>query len=466
MSAQLPSTDALARVLAANTPDSGVPHVVVALPSYSVGDSLLSHYIERIPALEHRYLVSLLVLHRIRDCHTVFVASKAPGDDVLAYYAGLGPRDPAEVLSRFEVLHVPDHGGRSVAAKLLDRPDLLEKLRRTVAGKPAVIEPWNVTESELAVARELGVPINGTDPSLRFLGFKSEGRRVFAAAGVPTPLGVEDVSTIAEVEEAIRTIRAARPDLASVIVKHDDSGAGDGNIVVDLTSPSWPKALEELPEWYVGDLAKGGVVEEMVAGSHFSSPSAQIDIAPGGEVLIVATHEQVMGGPRDQVYLGCSFPASKEYGRVIADHALATGHELARRGVLGRVAVDFAAAVTSDGSWTVRALEINLRKGGTTHPFATLRSLAPGRYDAQGARWLTDSGEERSYAASDNLVDPAWTGMPPSGLQTRDSTRSRASSSAVSSGSRSASSSAKRVAENTRDPGVASSTRTTPGHPA
>ena len=41
--------------LAANVAGSGVEHVVLALASYSVGESLLSHYVERIPAMEHRY---------------------------------------------------------------------------------------------------------------------------------------------------------------------------------------------------------------------------------------------------------------------------------------------------------------------------------------------------------------------------------------------------------------------------
>jgi PGM1 C-terminal domain len=54
--------------LMANRPASGVDHVLVALPSYSVGESLLSHYADRIPALEHRYLVSRgagVVLHML-----------------------------------------------------------------------------------------------------------------------------------------------------------------------------------------------------------------------------------------------------------------------------------------------------------------------------------------------------------------------------------------------------------------
>lgn len=395
----------LAGALAANRPDSGIDHVVVALPSYSLGESLLSHYVDRIPALEHRYLVSMLVLHRIPRCCTVFVATRHPGEEVLDYYASLGGGQPR---GRFDVLAVRDESGRSVAAKLLERNDLLEQLRHLIGDRPALIEPWNVTEAEVEVARRLGLPINGTDPSLRPLGFKSEGRRVFRAAGVPIPFGVEDVTSVEGVRAAIDVVRAARPGAAGVIVKLDDSGSGDGNVALDLNSDVRP-----FEDWYVRDLALGGVVEERVAGTDFSSPSAQIDVLPSGEVVVLATHEQVLGGDNGQTYLGCRFPADPGYAGELAQHALAVGRVLAARGVLGRVAVDFAATRDGSGAWSVYALEINLRKGGTTHPYTTLRSLVPGAY-VDGS-WVSDSGEERCYSATDNLVDPAWTGLTPQG---------------------------------------------------
>ena len=50
----------LAHALELNRPDGADEHVLVALPSFSIGESLLSHYVDRIPALEHRYLLGLL----------------------------------------------------------------------------------------------------------------------------------------------------------------------------------------------------------------------------------------------------------------------------------------------------------------------------------------------------------------------------------------------------------------------
>ena len=62
----------------------------------------------------------------------------------------------------------------------------------------------------------------------------------------------------------------------------------------------------------------------------------------------------------------------------------------------------------------VFALAINLRKGGTTHPFAALRNLAPGHYDIDSGQWVTLDGSPRYYESTDNLLDPSWQGRPPS----------------------------------------------------
>lgn len=345
----------------------------------------------------------------------VFVASRRPDDAVLDYHSSLGdPRTRTRARENFHVLEVPDLGGSPVAAKLLQRPDLLDSLRDFIGDRPAVIEPWNVTDAEVEVACRLGVPINGASPALRYLGFKSEGRRLLREAGVPIPFGVEDVASVDDVRQAIEVIRAARPGATAVVVKLDDSGSGDGNVVLDLRVPDLEQGLLALPGWYLRDLELGGVVEERVAGVRFTSPSAQIDVLPDGNVVVLATHEQVLGGPNGQVYMGCRFPADPVYASDLAEHAVAAGHLLASRGVVGRVAVDFAAVRDSAAQWSVYALELNLRKGGTTHPYTTLRSLVPGKYDPEAARWTTEDGGIRAYAATDNLVNPEWQGIPPS----------------------------------------------------
>lgn len=288
----------LGDVWALNRPGTTRDHVIVALPSFSVGESLLSHYRERIPALEHRYLLASLMLHRIESCEMVFVSCEAPGDEIVEYYTALvRPERRHGMRKRFRTLVVPDRSARSVAAKLLDRPELLDQLRTSLADRPAFIEPWNVTEAEVEVAMRVGAPLNGTPPQLWPLGFKSAGRKLFTRAAVPVPFGSEDVRSVDDVISAISAIRTNRPTATSVVIKHDDSGAGDGNVVMDLRQPGDVRArVEGLPEWYRRDLSKGGVVEELVVGRRFTSPSVQVDVTPFGEVVVLATHEQVLSG--------------------------------------------------------------------------------------------------------------------------------------------------------------------------
>jgi hypothetical protein len=411
----------LGPLLRANRPGSTEPHVVVALPSFSIGDSLLAHYAERLPALEHRYLLAALMLPRIPGCELVVVGSEAPSVEVIEYYLGLMPaasRD--DVRSRLHPFVVPDLSSRSVAVKLLERPDLVEELRASLAGRPAFIEPWNVTDAEVEVALAIDAPINGTDPALWHIGFKSAGRKLFSAAGVPVPVGQEDVRTTDDVIEAVHHICRERPGVDAVIVKHDNSGAGDGNVVlaVDRTGEDLDvvvrTAVESLPQWYLDDLAEGGIVEERIAGVRFTSPSVQVDVDPDGDVVVLSTHEQVLSGEDGQVYSGCRFPADPAYAAELARYGLAIGRALAGLGAMGRMAIDFAAAQDEDGRWSVHALEVNLRKGGTSHPFTTLRHLVPGRYDPEEGRWRADEDDSpRWYHSTDNLIDPAWTALSP-----------------------------------------------------
>lgn len=405
----------LAGALSANQPGSSTAHVVVMVPSYSVADSLMAHYLHRIPALEHRYLLSLLVLPRVPGCEIVFVTSLRPADVVVDYYLSLMPRAcRADVASRIHLVDVPDPTPRTLSAKLLDRPDLIAGIRRTVGGRAGYLDPWNVTAAEMELAHRLDLPLNGTRPELWPLGFKSAGRKVMRAAGVPLPLGHEDVSTVEGVVAAAESVRREHPASAGVVVKTDNSGTGDGNRVLRFanlaTADDVRAAVEALEPWYLADLTAGVVVEELVEGPGFASPSVQVDITPGGRVAVLSTHEQLLGGHDGQVYVGCRFPADASYGDALSSHGEAVGRVLAEHGAMGRFCVDFAAVRTPSGGAALFGLEINLRKGGTTHPYSVLRNLAPGRYDVGTGRWITDDGDERCYRSTDNLVDPAWRG--------------------------------------------------------
>ncbi len=88
--------------------------------------------------------------------------------------------------------------------------------------------------------------------------------------------------------------------------------------------------------------------------------------------------------------------------------ALKVGRRLAKEGVLGRFALDFVTVLNDRDEWEVYAIEINLRKGGTTHPFLTLQFLTDGMYDAESGLFKTPRGETKCLVATDHLHSPLF----------------------------------------------------------
>jgi len=162
-------------------------------------------------------------------------------------------------------------------------------------------------------------------------------------------------------------------------------------------------------------------VEEWIEGHGKQSPSVQGMIHEDGSTVIISTHEQVLGGADDQVYLGCRFPCDAAYREKLHSYAKLVAKFLASKGARGRFGVDFIASPQKPwdfSNWNVYALEINLRQGGTTHPFETLHSLTNGMYCQESGVFRCDRGEEKFYIASDNISKSAYCGLLPSDLMT------------------------------------------------
>jgi hypothetical protein len=167
--------------------------------------------------------------------------------------------------------------------------------------------------------------------------------------------------------------------------------------------------LEKLSE-------QGGIVEERIVADEILSPSVQLRVTPLGEVELLSTHDQLLGGADGQSYLGCRFPAQAEYAATISREAEKVGRRLAREGVLGRFALDFVVARTKGAAWKPYAIEINLRKGGTTHPFLTLQFLTDGTYDAEAATFRAPDGKQKFFVASDHVESEAYRNLTPEDL--------------------------------------------------
>ncbi len=225
-------------------------------------------------------------------------------------------------------------------------------------------------------------------------------------------------------------MRREKPGLEEVLVKLNEGVSGEGNASVDLRGAGVERAAVEkrvramrfelasvtIEDYEAKLRERGGVVEERISGEEFRSPSVQLRVTPLGEVQLLSTHDQLLGGPSGQSYLGCRFPADPAYAATITREAAKIGGRLAREGVLGRFAIDFVTVRKPDGSWDPYAIELNLRKGGTTHPFLTLQFLTDGTYDPETATFTAPSGRRKFFVASDHVESPAYRQLTPDDL--------------------------------------------------
>src|SRR6185295_13908505 len=297
------------------------PQTIVVVPSLNV-DSSVEGVMQQ--AYEERYLFLLLLLRQAR-ARLVYVTSQAIHPDVVDYYLGLLPGVIASHARKRLFLVSPlDGSAKPLTEKLLERPRLIEHIRTLIIDPDrAHLVPYNTTDIDRELALRLGIPLYGADPKYFPLGTKTGARRIFAEEGVPHPLGIENLQSADDVVNAILEMRAQKPALREVVVKLNEGVSGEGNALVDVAGLAFSNGgverkgvLDRLRamrfelagatyDSYVAKLTdRGGIVEERISGREFRSPSAQLRVTPLGKVELLSTHDQLLGGPSGQMYLG------------------------------------------------------------------------------------------------------------------------------------------------------------------
>jgi hypothetical protein len=476
------------------------PHTSVVVPSLTLDRGSLSK-LSGASFYEERLLFLLIRLRNPR-ARMVYVTSQPVHPLILEYYFQLLAGIPAShARSRLTLLCAYDASPRSLTEKVLERPRLVQRIRDGIVDPArAYLTVFNATPLERRLAVLLGIPLNGADPRLAYLGTKSGSRKVFREAGVRLPEGMEDLRDRVDVEAALIELQRRRPGLRKAVIKLDDSFSGEGNALfrypegnggsggaragdarvgsaragakaggaragarrrrqgsAEITAggaaaeapsatsegeaagpaaaaaagaPASRAAVrdamaaielsvaDETPDSYFAKFAgMGGVVEEFLEGREKASPSAQLRISPYGEVLPISTHDQILGGPSQQVFLGCRFPASDDYRMPLQEAAVRIGEVLSGYGVVSRFGVDFLAWRDEPRrDWNVAAIEINLRMGGTTHPFLALQFLTGGSLDRATGLFRSPTGHGKCYVATDNLHSERYRGLLPEDL--------------------------------------------------
>lgn len=414
-------------------PDKKAPKTVVIIPSLTMDVEILSK-ISGITHYEER-LLCLLLLLRMPRTHVVYVTSMPVDPIIIDYYLHLLPGVTGyHSQQRLSLLSCYDASPRPLTEKILERPRLIERIKKSIPhGHDTHMSCFNVTALERTLAVQLGVPIYGCDPDLFELGNKSNSRKIFKECDLLVPDGVEDLHTEEDIAKALNDLKIKYPDLKRAVVKINDGFSGDGNGIfyyegIEQQTDGFEWIKKELSirlKIIATDLSyelfifkfqhMGGIVELFVEGETKISPSVQCRISPTGECAVVSTHDQELGGDSGQIFIGAHFPAHEDYAVEIGRMGKAVAEKLKERGVLGRFAIDFISVKEKD-QWRHYAIEINLRKGGTTHPYIMLEFLTDGIYDAEKGVYLTATGQPRYYFSSDNLKSEKYIGTTPHDL--------------------------------------------------
>ncbi|HEY3052196.1 MAG TPA: peptide ligase PGM1-related protein, partial [Thermoanaerobaculia bacterium] len=410
-------------------PGDDQAYTSVIVPSLTLDADQMSK-ITGISFYEERLLFLLMRLRNPR-ARIVYVTSQPVHPMVLDYYLQLLAGIPAShARSRLTLLCAYDRSPEPLTQKILDRPRLVQKIRDSI-GDPglAYLTVFNATPLERTLAVRLGIPMNAPDPRFKSWGSKSGSRRLFKEAGIPLPYGHEDLRSSGDVESALLDIYERRPNTRRAVLKLNEGFSGEGNAIFTFRAQRSRAmirgALRRLEFSIKGQTSEGflekfeqggGIAEELIEAAEVRSPSVQLRINPRHEVILASTHEQILGGPTNQIYLGCLFPADDDYRLTIQDLGRRVGEALAAKGIIGRLSVDFLATRNGRSDpWDVRAVEINLRMGGTTHPMLALRFLTGGTLDPSGLFQGVD-GRTKFYRASDNVQSPAYRGLLPEDL--------------------------------------------------
>lgn len=406
---------------------------VVVIPSLTLDQEILAK-VDGVNHYEERMLCMLMLL-RMPNTHVIYVTSMPVHNIIMDYYLHLLPGITGyHARQRLKTLACFDTSPKSLTQKILERPRLIERIRKHIpTGFASHMICFNVTEAERLLALQLNIPINGCDPDLLYLGTKSFSRKIFKQCNIETPPGFEDCKTEEDIVDSLHALKTNFPNLNKAVIKLNDGFSGEGNAIFSFEGLSQNENLKSRIQetlrtrlqivardlTYAVFIEKmntmGGIVESFVDGLEKKSPSVQCNITPIGEIDIISTHDQVIGGSIGQVFLGAHFPANAEYAATIGEYGKMVSEKLREYGAVGRFSIDFI-SVKQNNEWKHYAIEINLRKGGTTHPYLMLQYLTDGNYDASNGTYLTATGQQRFYFFSDNLQSENYKGLTPHDL--------------------------------------------------
>ncbi|MBW4584685.1 peptide ligase PGM1-related protein [Aetokthonos hydrillicola Thurmond2011] len=242
----------------------------------------------------------------------------------------------------------------------------------------------------------------------RHWGSKLGGKDIFLKCDVPTPRGTSNIlKNLGELKNVVLQLANANPPVRYVMVKLNEGGwsAGLGNVVIDCEKLIHTNELSEsiysiLQSWkdFEGEIFKGGAMAEEYVPGATCSPSVQGYIDNDGQVKLLSSHEQILEQGK---YLGCIFPAQPKYLTKIYAATEKIGRSLSASGVRGTFGIDFLGFENGE----VLAVEVNVRKLGTSHVLSYVEAIIGNKVDPDGL--LRDKNGSPIHYVQSRLYEPA-----------------------------------------------------------
>lgn len=289
---------------------------------------------------EERLLVLLIRLRNPR-ARMVYVTSRPIPPPVLEYYFELLRGIPASHLrAHLHLVSVHDTSPRPLAAKILERPRLLARIRGAIFDPSrAYLTVSEASPLERALALALDLPLNAADPALHHHATASGARQVFARAGLDAGEVADAGAAVASAEWRINPRRQV-----VAVSTHDHLPGGD---LWFPASPAYRRDLLEAGRRAAEVLAACGVVSRVsvIFAVGFGERGVRLtalglDLGMGPVVHSVLALRFLTGGSFDADTGAFLTPsgASKSYR---ASHAVGAGRY---RGLLPEDLVDVVAA--------------------------------------------------------------------------------------------------------------------------
>ncbi|MEM9906807.1 MAG: carboxylate-amine ligase, partial [Cyanobacteria bacterium P01_D01_bin.44] len=211
------------------------PRQIVVVPSLSLDQEELAK-VDGVHHYEERLLCTLLHLRNPKT-QLIYLTSQPLHPSIVDYYLELLPGIPSShARHRLTILSTYDASQRSLTAKVLARPRLIERIRACLTPGEAYLTCFNATALERSLSLQLGIPLMALDPDLLYWGTKSGSREIFAACDIPHPDGSELTYNAKDLAEATAALWERQPDLERIVIKLNEGFSGEGNALLHLSS--------------------------------------------------------------------------------------------------------------------------------------------------------------------------------------------------------------------------------------